>query len=225
MKNNNTLLKRKEKFTRTTSVYAVSGEDFLHGKTDRQWLEGVLAGGAKIVQLRDKKSPDRVLLEKARVFRRLTLEADALFLVNDRPDIALLSGADGIHVGNDDLLPEDIHSLAPDLLIGVSCNTLEQARSLGQMVRKGKSAAAYFNIGPLFATQTKKEARLPLGPGAIAEFSALCPLPFTVMGGIKLHHVPALMAAGARRIAVVTALAMAPDITGATRQWMEAMGH
>lgn len=219
------LLNRKEKFTRTTSVYAVSGEDFLRGKTDIQWLEGVLAGGAKIVQLRDKKSTDRILLEKARVFRRLTLEAGALFLVNDRPDIALLSGADGIHVGNDDLLPEDIHCLAPDLLIGVSCNTLEQVRSLGQLVRDRKSPVAYFNIGPLFATQTKKEARQPLGPGAIAEFSARCPLPFTVMGGVKLYHVPELMAAGVRRIAVVTALTAADDIAGETRQWMEAMGH
>jgi len=179
----------------------------------------VLAGGAKIVQLRDKDSDGLRLCEKAKIFRQKTLEAGALFIVNDRVDIALVSGADGVHLGNSDLPAAEVRALAPELLIGVSCNTEEQAATAE---RRG---ASYFNIGPLYTTQTKDGLSAFLGPGAISRFSVRCTLPFTVMGGIKKEHIQELTAMGAKRLAVVTALTCADDIAAETRAWIEAIKH
>lgn len=204
-------------FQKEVTVYPVSCEPLALGRTDIEWLEGVLAGGAKIVQLRDKVSDDRTFFEKALLFRRKTRAAGALFIVNNRFDIALLSEADGVHLGNDDLPCEQVRKMAPDLIIGVSCNAPEQAATVAER------GASYYNIGPLFQTDTKKKLTAFLGGDAIDAFLTLCDLPFTVMGGIKLDHVKELAAKGARRIAVVTALTQAADIAGETRLWIEAI--
>lgn len=211
---------RLKRFVEEVSVYPVSCERLAEGRTDRFWLEEVLRGGARIVQLRDKDSPDRMLLEKARFFRRKTLEAGALFLVNDRVDIALLADADGVHVGQQDLPPAEVSRLAPDMLIGISCNSMEQAMQLARKEREGNLAVSYFNIGPVYPTRTKEGLAAFIGPESIPLFSSILSLPFTVMGGIKLEHVPELAALGARRIAVVTALTGAADIAAETALWV-----
>lgn len=215
--------RRIKQFVEEVTVYPVSCERLAAGRDDEQWLDAVLAGGARIVQLRDKDCNDRRLLAKAQYFRRKTREAGALFLVNDRADIALLADADGIHVGQNDLPIEEIRRLAPDMIIGISCNTEEQARQLGELEKKGALAASYFNIGPLYATKTKEGLAEFIGPEAIARYSSYCGLPFTVMGGIKLDHVPEVIQAGARRIALVTALSQAEDIAAETSTWIKAV--
>ncbi len=204
-------------------VYPVSCEKLAAGRSDREWLDHVIAGGAKIVQLRDKESSDRELLAKALYFRKKTREAGVLFFLNDRLDIALLSDADGMHVGQKDLPPAEIRKLAPDILIGLSCNSEEQVRELGKEVAQGKSAVSYYNIGPLFPTGTKEGLHHFLGADGIRRFSCHCPLPFTVMGGIKLSHLDDVLAAGAKRIAVVTAISQAEDIASATAQWQQSI--
>ena len=197
------------------TIYPVSCEPLSKGRSDIQWLEGVLAGGARIVQLRDKYSDDRTFYQKALIFREKTAEAGALFIVNNRLDIAMLAGADGVHLGNKDLPAERVRTFAPDLIIGVSCNKPDQAETAKTR------GASYFNIGPLYDTETKKHLTSFLGPDAISQFSSLCDLPFTVMGGVKRNHVPELVNRGARRIAVVTALTQADDIAEETRCWIE----
>lgn len=211
---------RLQRFIEEVTVYPVSCEKLAAGRSDRQWLDGVLAGGTKIVQLRDKVSADGELLAKALYFREKTREAGALFLVNDRVDIALLADADGVHVGQDDLPPSEIRRLAPDFIIGLSCNSLEQARTLGKAVARGGCPVSYFNVGPLYPTATKQGLREFIGPQAIASFTDLCPLPFTVMGGIKECHIKELCAVGVRRIAVVTAISQAQDVAGETTKWI-----
>jgi thiamine-phosphate pyrophosphorylase len=206
-------------FVDQVSVYPVSCEKLANGRTDIEWLDGVLAGGARIVQLRDKESDDRTLHEKARIFRRKTAEAGALFLVNNRLDIALLAGADGVHLGNSDIPAEDARRLAPDMIIGVSANTREQAAAAESR------GASYYNIGPLFETKTKTGLTEFIGVGAIADYSAASGLPFTVMGGIKFNHLDELIENGAGRIAVVTALTQAEDIAGETAKWSEAISR
>ena len=211
---------RLRRFREEVTVYPVSCERLARGRSDGEWLDGVLAGGARIVQLRDKESPDGILLDKAKMFRRKTEEAGALFLVNDRLDIALLSGADGIHVGQNDLPPSEIVKLAPDMIIGISCNTADQARELGTMEKEGRLPVSYFNIGPIYPTETKEGLATFIGTDAVREFSSFLSLPFTVMGGIKLDHVRELVACGAGRIAVVTALTGAEDIAAETGKWI-----
>lgn len=218
MKDFTTLYRQRlEKFINEVTLYPVSCEKLADGRSDIEWLDAVLAGGARIVQLRDKEADGRTFYQKAIIFREKTRKAGALFMVNDRVDIALLTGADGVHLGNRDVPAEEVRKLAPDLIIGVSCNTGEQAAAAG------KQGASYFNIGPLFATRTKDGLRSFLGPEAITGFSARCALPFTVMGGIKKEHLPELAALGARRIAVVTALTQAPDIKKETAEWLAAL--
>ena len=199
------------------TIYPVSCEPLAKGRSNIEWLEAVLAGGAKMVQLRDKHSDDLALYRKALVFREMTNKAGALFIVNNRVDIALLVKADGVHLGNTDLPAREVRKLAPHLIIGVSCNRPEHAASAKER------GASYFNIGPLFKTETKKKLTPFLGPDAIQEFAALCDLPFTVMGGVKLDHVEQLVAGGAHRIAVVTALTQAKDIAAETKRWIEAI--
>ena len=213
------------RFIHEVSLYPVSCEKLAQGRSDEEWLDQVLEGGARIVQLRDKHCSDRRLLEKARYFRSRTLDAGALFFLNDRVDIALLAEADGIHLGQNDLPAEAVRQLAPDLLIGVSCNTSKQMRQLAEAEQNGNCAASYYNIGPLFSTQTKDGLSKFLGPEAVSVFSSMSALPFTVMGGIKLHHLPQLLELGARRIAVVTAISKAEDIATATRQWIDAIAE
>ena len=215
--------KRIQIFTEEVSLYPVSCETLAAGRNDREWLDAVLMGGAKVVQLRDKESSDSLLLEKAVCFRERTREAGALFIVNDRLDIALLADADGIHVGQKDLPPAAIRSLAPDLLIGVSCNSEDDVRLLEESRDKNPNLISYFNIGPIYPTATKKDMNLFLGIEAIGRLSAHCPLPFTVMGGIKYDHIPELKIKGVRRVAVVTALTQAADIRKETILWIEAL--
>ncbi|MBL4904075.1 thiamine phosphate synthase [Desulfocapsa sp. AH-315-G09] len=213
--------KRLKQFEDEVGVYPVSCEQLAAGRSDIEWLDQVIAGGAKIVQLRDKESTDRELLAKARYFRKKTSEAGVLFFLNDRLDIALLADVDGMHVGQKDLPPDEIRKLAPDILIGFSCNTEEQTMELGREVEQQKSAVSYYNIGPLFKTGTKKGLYHFLGVDGIGDFARHCALPFTVMGGIKLHHLGELLAAGARRIAVVTAISQAGDIAKETADWQQ----
>lgn len=212
-----TLQQRLQRFERDVTLYPVSCEALCNGRSDLEWLEAVLAGGAKIVQLRDKISPDRVVYEKARVFRRRTLEAGALLIINNRVDIALAVDADGVHLGNSDLPAPEARRLAPELIIGVSANTAEQAASAQER------GASYFNIGPLFPTTTKEGLREFLGIEAIGRFAALSDLPFTVMGGVKFEHIDELTAAGARRLAVVTAITRARDMEEETKRWIAAI--
>ena len=193
---------RLRKFIEEVTLYPVSCERLAKGRDDLAWLDAVLAGGAKIVQLRDKESDGLRLFEKARIFRQKTLEAGALF---------------GVHLGNSDIPAPEVRALAPELIIGVSCNTEEQAATAE------KRGASYFNIGPIYATKTKDGLSAFLGPAAIPKFSARCGLPFTVMGGIKKEHIPELVAMGARRLAVVTALTCADDIAAETSGWLAAI--
>ena len=204
-------------FSEKVTLYPVSCEPLANGRSDIQWLDEVLAGGTKIVQLRDKFSDDLTLYRKALIFREKTWDAGALFIVNNRVDIALLVKADGVHLGNTDLPAREVRKLAPHLLIGVSCNKPEQAATAKER------GASYFNIGPLYQTETKKNLTPFLGPDGVKTFSSLCDLPFTVMGGIKLEHVQDLAAYGVRRIAVVTALTQAEDIAAETRRWIAAI--
>ncbi len=213
--------KRLTQFEEEVGVYPVSCEKLAAGRSDCEWLDQVIAGGARIVQLRDKESNDRELLAKARYFRKQTSEAGVLFFLNDRLDIALLTDADGMHVGQKDLPAEEIRKLAPDILIGHSCNTEEQTEILGKAVEQNRSAVSYYNIGPLFETGTKEGLHHFLGVDGIGTFSRHCSLPFTVMGGIKLQHLDAILAAGAKRVAVVTAISQAKDMAAETAIWQQ----
>ncbi|HVS34879.1 MAG TPA: thiamine phosphate synthase [Gemmataceae bacterium] len=163
------------------------------------------AGGAGMVQLREKELSDRELLERARQVRRWTREADVLFIVNDRPDVARAVEADGVHLGQDDLpVKEARRVLGPDALVGVSTHNIEQLR---QAVLDG---ASYIGVGPTFPSRTKQFHDLA-GLDFVRAASAETALPAFVIGGVNLQTVEAAAAAGARRTAVSEAVCRAAD--------------
>jgi len=178
-------------------------------------LGAVIDGGAKIVQLREKECSKKALYHQARVLRDITAKADILLIINDHLDIALAVDADGVHLGQDDLPVAVARKLAPDLLIGASTHSLEQA------LQAEKDGADYVNIGPIFPTKTKEGAVDFLGPEAISAISPKLSIPFTVMGGINGTNMDQVLARGASRIAMVTAITQAPDIAETVRQFRD----
>jgi thiamine-phosphate pyrophosphorylase len=169
------------------------------------------AGGATMFQLREKSLPDRELIERARNVRRWTREVNALFVVNDRPDVAKLADADGVHLGQDDLpVREARRVLGPQSLIGVSTHTVEQVR---QAVLDG---ADYFGVGPTFPSRTKpfeSFSGLEFVRAATAETS----LPAFALGGIGPENVAEVVRAGGRRVAASEAVCKADDPEQAAR--------
>jgi thiamine-phosphate pyrophosphorylase len=163
------------------------------------------AGGADIVQLREKELTDRELYDRARQVRHWTRQASVLFILNDRPDLARLVEADGVHLGQDDLpVKEARRILGPDALLGVSTHNLDQVR---QAILDG---ASYLGIGPTFPSGTKDFADFP-GTQFVREALAETTLPAFVIGGVNLSTIDAAIAAGARRVAVSQAIARADD--------------
>ena len=160
-----------------------------------------LAGGADCIQLREKTLGDRPLLELARRLREVTAQAGALLIINDRPDIALLADADGVHVGQDDLPVDAVRAaIGGDRLVGLSTHSVDQAR------RAVEAGADYIGIGPVFPTTTK-DAGPVRGPSLVTDVVAAVDLPHVAIGGITADNAPDLAAAGARCIAVCGAVA------------------
>lgn len=166
---------------------------------------GALQAGVKFIQLREKSLPDRELINLARYVRQWTRDADAIFIVNDRPDIAALVQADGVHLGQDDL---DVMSarkiLGPDKLVGVSTHTIEQAR---QAVLDG---ADYLGVGPCFPSSTK-HFDVFAGLEFVRQVAAEIELPWYAIGGITADNLPELQIVGATRIAVSGAICAAEE--------------
>jgi thiamine-phosphate pyrophosphorylase len=193
-------------------LYPVTDQGLSLGRTDLEVLEGMVAGGARIVQLREKRIAKKDFYHLAQAFRQRTAQAGMLLIINDHLEIALACGADGVHLGQDDLPPAAAKELAPELIIGVSTHSLKEA------LEAQEQGADYVNIGPIFATQTKELSMNPLGPEAIKNIAPKLKIPFTVMGGINRSNLLKVLQAGARKIAMVTAVTKADDIGQAVKE-------
>ena len=172
-----------------------------------EWLlERALLGGVQMVQLREKQQADRTCLQIAQTVRRRCQEANVLFLVNDRPDLALMAEADGVHLGQDDLpISHARRLLSPETLIGVSTHNLEQVQ------RAWQEGADYIGVGPVFPSSTKAFEHFP-GLEFVRQAVAVSSRrPAFSLGGITLENLPQVLAAGARRIAVSACLSQADD--------------
>ena len=177
-------------------------------------VETLVAAGVDILQLRDKQLDDRKLLERARLLRRVLDEAARqepcpprpLFIVNDRPDIAVLARADGVHVGQEELPVHEVRQIVgPQLLIGVSTHSIEQAR---QAVLDG---ANYIGCGPVFPSATKQFDRFP-GLDFLRQVASEIALPGFAIGGITANNVTSVLQTGCRRVAVSSAVTESPDV-------------
>jgi thiamine-phosphate pyrophosphorylase len=162
-------------------------------------------GGAQVIQLRETTLDDRRLLGLAREVQKITRDCGALFIVNDRPDIAVLAEADGVHLGQDDLpVYEARRIVGPSALIGVSTHDLVQ---LHRAVLEG---ASYLGVGPTFPSRTKDFSQLA-GLAFVRQATAETTLPFFVLGGVSVENVGEVVGAGGCRIAVSQAVCAADD--------------
>ena len=190
---------------RAAGLYLVTSERLSAGRSTETIVRAALDGGVRLIQLREKELSAQALTALAQRVRALTAAAGALLLINDRLDIALAVGADGVHLGQDDLPIADARRLAPDLILGASTHDVAEVRAAEV------AGASYVNIGPLFPTNTKVWTSAFLGIEGLRRIAPHVNLPFTVMGGIKAAHIPDLLHAGAQTIAVVTAVTAASD--------------
>jgi thiamine-phosphate pyrophosphorylase len=178
-------------------------------------VESLVAAGVSMIQLRDKRLADRELLARARLLRKLTGGGPTLFIMNDRPDLAVLASADGLHVGQDELSVKDARRvLGPRGLVGVSTHSLEQAKAA---VLDG---ADYLGVGPTFASDTKQFAEFT-GPELLRAVQAEIRLPAFAIGGITADNLPQVLAAGLTRIAVSGAVTSAASPAAAARRLLE----
>jgi thiamine-phosphate pyrophosphorylase len=173
-------------------------------------LRPALQGGVDVVQLRDKSGDERDVVEAGRVFRRLCDAYDALFIVNDHPELAIACAADGVHIGQEDASIEDVRQvLGGDSLVGVSTHSREQIEDA--------RGADYIAVGPVFKTPTKPEYE-PVGLELVRWAADQATVPFFAIGGIDRDNVDEVLDAGAGRIAVVRAIRDAEDPGDAARE-------
>lgn len=205
---------------RNSGVYPVITGEFCQGRSVPDVLLDVLKGGAKVVQIREKTMSDREYLSLLRICRELTSEYGALLIADDRIDAALCAGADGVHLGQDDLPMKEARAIAPDLLFGVSTHNREE------LLQAQADGCSYLNIGPIYPTKTKSLPMSALGEELLQDLIPLVDVPFSVMGGIKYSHLERLRSFGVRHVAAVTAFTQAQDPACEIRKWDEILkGH
>ena len=174
-------------------------------------VQSLIQSGVHVIQLRDKRLDDRELLDRARALRRWTRGSDTLFVMNDRPDLAALCGADGVHVGQEELTVKDARTIVgPDALIGVSTHSIEQAR--GAVL----DGANYIGVGPTFPSGTKHFEDFP-GVELLRAVAAEIRLPAFAIGGITGENLGEVLATGFRRVAISGAVTAAADPGAAAR--------
>jgi thiamine-phosphate pyrophosphorylase len=181
----------------------------------------VAAGGATLVQLRDKKRDTRAMIEAARGIKAVMKPLNIVFVINDRVDVALAAGADGVHVGPDDMTPEDARRLlGPDGVIGISVKTPAAAEAVPV------GLINYAGVGGVYATLSKEQKAPPIGTDGFARVADALRrrapmLPIVGIAGIDAGNAGAVIAAGADGVAVISALSEARDPTAAARTLRE----
>lgn len=171
-----------------------------------------IAGGAGVVQLREKRMEDSALIELARRFAKLCREMGAISIINDRADVAALAGADGVHVGQDDLAAERAREiLGPNGIVGVSAHSVEEA------LRAQAAGADYLGVGAAFATGTKADAK-PIDHAVYQAITRSVRIPVVAIGGITEENIDQLAGMGLAGMAVVSALFGQADVKDAARR-------
>lgn len=197
-------------------IYAITDEGQSAGRGNIAVVREVLAAGVKFVQYREKKKALRAMYEEGLLLRQLTLEYGAALIVDDYVDLALLIGADGVHVGQEDLPPAAVRELVgADLVIGLSTHNPADLAGAVELYKKG--VIDYVGAGPVYPTRTKEKAAPVTGLDYIelaADTYAETGLPFVAIGGIKEHNIGAVAAVGAEHCAVVSDITLAEDIGG-----------
>ena len=196
------------------SLYLCTDRGLMTSATIEESVEAAVRGGATVVQLREKDCSSREFYELGLRVREITARYGVPLFVNDRADIALAVGADGVHVGQSDLPCRAVRAIAPGMLVGVS------ASSLAEAVQAERDGADYLGVGAMFATGTKTDAAIV----SMEELEAIrraVSIPIVVIGGINRNTIPAFRGKGIDGAAVVSAIVAQPDPEAAARELLQ----
>lgn len=194
-------------------LYILTDEQLSNGKSHVDIARSAYEGGADVVQLRVKDGNDPDVLEWAKTIASISRLHNALFIVNDRIDIALASGANGVHLGQSDVPLRIARTLVPkNFIIGVSVGNVDEA------VKAVSEGANYIALSPIFDSTTKNDAGHGHGIEMLKKIRFAVKIPLIAIGGIKKENIPDIIEAGADGIAMISAVVSQPDITKATRE-------
>ena len=200
------------------SVYLVTDPDLCAGRGVVETVRRAVAGGATLVQLRDKQADDATLIQAGRAIKAALDGSGVPLIVNDRLDVARAIGADGLHLGQNDGDPAAVRAALPaTALLGLSIEHADQARGIDPTV------IDYVGAGPVRATATKPGHAPPIGWAGLARICARSPVPVVAIGGLTVADAGAALAAGAAGLAVVSAICAAADPTAAARDLTQAV--
>lgn len=193
-------------------LYGILDLGYLQPEQIESMANAMLAGGIDVIQLRAKgRQPDEIAALASRVLP-LCRAAGVPFIINDHPEVAAQVAADGVHIGQDDQAVAEVRGLlGPDRIVGLSSHSLAQAQAAA------REPVDYIGFGPLFATPTKPDYR-PIGLSDIQTVHQRVSLPIFCIGGIKLANLPQIIAAGARRVVIVSGILQATDAAAYIRE-------
>jgi thiamine-phosphate pyrophosphorylase len=199
-------------------LYLVTDRSLARGRSIAWLVEAAVRGGVTAVQLREKSCPASDFVQLGRELKKLLAPHQVPLIVNDRVDLALEIGADGVHIGQRDMAPGRARKLlGPDAIIGLSIETIEQARAAVSL------DVDYLGVGPVFATATKMDAAPPLGLAALAQVRAISRHRVVAIGGIGLENARQAIHSGADGVAIVSAICAAGDPERAARDLRESI--
>ena len=196
-------------------TYLVTQADLSAGRSTEEIVDAALAGGIGVVQVREKHRSGAEQLQVARTLRAPTAEADVPLIINDRVDVAVAAGADGVHLGDDDLPIEDARAqLGEEAIIGRSVSTVEEAKAAEA------AGADYLGVGAIYRTGSKDvdDEEHEIGLGVVTDIADAVDITFVGIGGVTPERAPDVAAAGADGVAVITAITQAEDPEAATRE-------
>ncbi|MDI5884479.1 thiamine phosphate synthase [Cobetia amphilecti] len=197
------------------SLYLVTDPALCAQRGLEATVMAAVRGGVSVVQLRDKHASDEEMIAQAIRLKALLDEYEVPLIINDRIEVALASGADGLHIGQSDGDPvEARRRLGEDALIGLSVQTLEQLKAVDV------ERIDYLGLGPVYATPTKPDHAAPLGIEGLTQLVRSSPLPTVAIGGISLANAGEVMTSGTDGLAVVSALCSAEDPAEAAQQFL-----
>ncbi|MDR5898971.1 thiamine phosphate synthase [Halomonas vilamensis] len=195
------------------SVYLVTDAVLCQSYGLERTVEEAVAGGVTMVQLRDKYASEKTMVEQAKRLSAILKPKGVPLIINDRLNVALASGAEGLHVGQSDTTVREARdALGPDAIIGLSVNTLEQLHAAPS------EALDYVGLGPVFATASKQDHAAPLGFDGLAALVEASAVPSVAIGGLKAQHIDAVQRSGAHGMAVISAICGHPSPQSAARE-------
>ncbi|OEF96181.1 thiamine phosphate synthase [Desulfuribacillus alkaliarsenatis] len=190
-----------------TDLYGITAEEYSRGRSNIEVVKKMIEADIKVIQYREKDKKNLYKYQECLEIRKLTADAGVIFIVNDDIDIAMAVEADGVHIGQEDMPISAVRSLIPDnMIIGLSTHSVEQAQVAL------KQGADYIGVGPIFATNTKKDVCDPVGFTYLEYVAENIDLPFVAIGGIKRHNIKEVQKRGAKCICLVTEIVEAEDI-------------